>query len=538
MENCGRRAEREPILGIDFGTHKSTIAYMDGNQPKTIPDEKGHNFVPSIVSISQDNRIHVGWDAIELPPSQIYTAKTVRIGSIKRLLGQSEEINWGSYRTYPQEISALILRKLKLQAEAYLRQKVTDVVVAVPAHFGVNQRTATIQAAKAAGLNPLRLINEATAAAVAYGFGRSKKDDETLVVFDFGGGTFDVSILDISHDDFWEVLAASGKTKLGGVDIDLALANYLADEFIKTNAVDLRNDPVAWRRIVEAAEKAKCDLSAAVTTVVEVPYIMATQKGPGHLRSTISRQILEEVAKDVFVGIEEICKRVLQDALQHRSVSHKIQRVLLVGNSSHMPKAKQIAQSVFGIKPSMLVDPTEAVGHGAAIQAAVLSGSSVVEKTCLLDVFPQSLNYYSKSGVSGDSKAGILSLLMNRNTTIPSEKYDVFSVELPPRETRLKVGIYEGERVFVRDSVFIGEIVLDGFEPGKKYDVEIQVSINANATAEVFLLSEPDNRESGKKQVGRPPSGRHSGITIQSPYQLNDAQLSLLTRKVAAVLQS
>ena len=510
-------------LGIDFGTHKSTIAYVENNRAKTIPDEKGRTFMPSIVSITQDGKIHVGWDATELPPDQAFTAKTVRISSIKRLLGQSEETIWGSYRTYPQEISALILRKLKLQAEAYLHQTVKDVVIAVPAHFGINQRSATIQAAKIAGLNPARLINEANAAAMAYGLER--EIDESVAVFDFGGGTFDVSILNIG-DNVFEVISTSGKTQLGGVDIDLALANYIADESLQTHGLDLRNDPVAWRRTVEAAEKAKCDLTVALTATVELPYIATTQDGLQHLKTSISRQTLEEVAHDVFVGIEEACKDAI-DKAKFFNIS-ELKRVLLVGNSSHMPKAKEIAQSVFGMTPSMVLDPTEAVGHGAAVHAAILEGHNYPEML-LLDVLPKSLSIQTTGGVSAK--------LIEKNTVIPAFEYKVFSVELPANETKVKMVIYEGEKEFAKDNVFIGEIVLDGFSPNKKHEIELQIHIEADATAEVFLLSQPDNRGRLLKG-GRPPPGRYAGMTLQAPYSLNEAQLTLYTRKVAAILQS
>ena len=470
------------IIGIDLGTTNSVVAVMEAGQPKVLINASGNRVTPSIVAFTDKGERLVGQPA----KHQQVTNPQNTVFSIKRFMGrrhsevQSEEklVPYGVVggsdelvkvhargKDYtPQEISAMVLGDLKKTAEDYLGEKVDRAVITVPAYFNDSQRTATKEAGEIAGLKVERIINEPTAAALAYGL--DKKANEKIVVFDLGGGTFDVSILDIGEGVF-EVLSSNGDGHLGGDDWDQRLIDYLADEFKKTEGIDLRNDAMALQRLKEAAEKAKHELSASQETTVNLPFITATQEGPKHLQVTITRAKFEQVCSDLFDRITGPVKQALADA---KLQSGDIKEVVLVGGSTRMPKVQQIAKEIFGKEPNKSINPDEVVAIGAAIQGAVLQGD--VKDILLLDVTPLSLGIETMGSVN--------TKLIEKNTTIPTSKKETFSTA-SDNQTEVTIHVLQGERDFAADNRTLGRFNLSDIPPAPRGIPQIEVEFNTDA---------------------------------------------------------
>ncbi len=487
------------IIGIDLGTTNSVVAFMEGGKPKVIPNKEGNNTTPSIVAFTKDGKRLVGElakrQAVTNPENTIYSAKRfigekfdnltpeMRNMPYKVIKGDNGmvviEIEGKKYK--PQEISAAVLSHLKQIAEDYLGEKISQAVITVPAYFNDAQRQATKDAGQIAGLDVKRIINEPTAAALAYG--ADKKKDGTIAVFDFGGGTFDVSILDIS-DGVIEVKATNGDTMLGGDDIDQKIINYLADEFKKEQGIDLRQDKMALQRLKEAAEKAKKELSTLHETDINLPYITADASGPKHLNVKLSRAKLESLCEDIFKRLLEPCKKALQDAEMQPS---DIDEVLLVGGSTRIPKVQQLVKDFFGKKTNKSVNPDEVVADGAALQGGVLAGD--VTDVLLLDVTPLSLGI--------ETMGGIATKLIERNTTIPTKKSQVFSTA-EGNQTAVDIKVVQGEREFAKDNKMLGQFRLEGIPAAPRGVPQIEVTFDIDANGIVNVSAK--DKATGKEQ--------------------------------------
>ncbi|MBV8660820.1 MAG: molecular chaperone DnaK [Candidatus Dependentiae bacterium] len=486
------------IIGIDLGTTNSVVSFMEGKTVKVIPNKEGGNTTPSIVAFTKDGKRLVGTVAkrqsVTNPLNTIYSAKRFighKYDEVKneiqnypyKIVADANgdvafEIEGKKYS--PQEISAAILSQLKQVAEDYLGQKVTEAVITVPAYFNDAQRQATKDAGQIAGLNVRRIINEPTAAALAYGC--EKKKNEIIAVFDFGGGTFDVSILDIA-DGVIEVKATSGDNKLGGDDIDDILVNYMVSEFKAEQGIDLRQDKMALQRLKEAAEKAKKELSALTETEVNLPYITADASGPKHLTVKISRAKFESLCADVFRRLLEPCKKALDDSKFSKS---DIKEVILVGGSTRIPKVQEIVKEFFGKEPNQSVNPDEVVSIGASIQGGILGGD--VTDVLLLDVTPLSLGI--------ETEGGIATKLIERNTTIPTKKSQVFSTAV---DNQPSVGIHvvQGERQFAKDNKSLGQFMLEGIKQAPRGVPQIEVIFDIDANGILSVTAK--DKDSGKE---------------------------------------
>jgi len=444
-------------IGIDLGTTFSAVSVMEGGKPKIIKNIEGTNTTPSVVSIT-------GGDVVVGDVAKRGAAAnpegTVR--SIKRLMGTKTMTKINDKEYSPEEISAMILKKLKKDAEVYLGEEVTDAVITVPAYFGDAQRNATKDAGVLAGLNVKRIVNEPTAAALAYGL--NKEDDHTILVFDFGGGTFDVSILELGEGMF-EVKSTAGNNYLGGDDIDTTLMNYLADEFKKENDFDLKEDIVAMHKLKEAAENAKIELSSKGEVKVAIPYIVTINDEPKHLDVTLTKSHFEEICTPIFEKLKEPVLQAIKDAK-----NPKIDKVILVGGSTRIPKVRELVEEMTGMKPDISVNPDEAVSVGAVIQGAIISGE--ISDVLLLDVTSLTLGI--------ETSGGLKSTLIERNTTIPTRKSDVF-VTTEDDQTSVTINILQGEREFAKDNQSLGEFVLDGLLPAPRGHAKIEVAFNINA---------------------------------------------------------
>ena len=486
------------IIGIDLGTTNSCVAVMEGSEPVVIPNAEGKRTTPSVTAFVEDGEIKVGDPA----KRQAVTNPTKTISSIKRFMGNkytesSKEVKTVAYKVVkgendtprvdidgrlytPQELSAMVLQKMKKTAEDYLGQSVSEAVVTVPAYFNDSQRQATKEAGEIAGLKVERIINEPTAAALAYGMDKGGKDKK-IAVYDLGGGTFDISILELG-DGVFEVLATSGDTHLGGDDFDQVIIDFLAEEFKKSEQIDLREDPMALQRLKEAAEKAKIELSSSTPTEINLPYVTATPSGPKHLVTSLTRAKFEKLSDELVKRSLEPLKKAMKDSGLSKS---DIDEVLLVGGSTRISIIQKEVEAFFGKKPSKGVNPDEVVAIGAAIQGGVLTGD--VEDVLLLDVTPLSLGI----ATMGD----VMTKLIEANTTIPSKKSQVFSTAAD-NQPSVEIHVLQGERSMAKDNKTIGRFHLDGIPPAPRGvpQIEVTFDIDANGIIKVSALDKATNK--------------------------------------------
>jgi molecular chaperone DnaK len=494
------------IIGIDLGTTNSCVAVMEGGKAKIIENAEGSRTTPSIVAYANNETL-----AGQPAKRQAITNSKNTLFAIKRLIGRKfddkevqKDIKLAPYKIIkakngdawvevngkalsPQEVSAQILRKLKKDAEAYLGETVTDAVITVPAYFNDSQRQATKDAGKIAGLNVKRIINEPTAAALAYGVDKNSKAEQKVVVYDLGGGTFDISIIEISNEDGekqFEVLATNGDTFLGGEDFDLRLINYLVDEFKKDTGIDIKQDSLALQRVKEAAEKAKIELSSALQTEVNLPYITADASGPKHLNVKVTRSKLESLVADLVKNTIAPCEQALKDAGLSKG---DISEVILVGGQTRMPKVQEAVKAFFGKEPRKDVNPDEAVAMGAAIQSGVLSGT--VNDVLLLDVTPLSLGI--------ETLGGVMTKLIEKNTTIPSRASETFSTA-EDNQAAVTVHVLQGQREMAADNKSLGQFNLTDIKQGPRGSVQVEVTFDIDVNG-ILKVSAKD-KSTGKEQ--------------------------------------
>ena len=492
-------------IGIDLGTTNSVVAVMEGGKPTVIANAEGSRTTPSIVGFAKNGERLVG----QLAKRQAILNPNNTVISIKRHMGEDYKKNIEGKDYTPQEISAMILRKLADDASAYLGEKVTSAVITVPAYFNDSQRQATKDAGKIAGLDVLRIVNEPTAAALAYGL--DKKSTEKVLVFDLGGGTFDVSVLEIS-EGLHEVLSTSGDTHLGGDDFDQKIIDWLCDEFKKTEGIDLRNDNQAMQRLKEAAEKAKCELSSVVQTNINLPFITADATGPKHMDINLTRAKFEELSHDLL----ERCKTPVERAIKDAGISKsELNEVVLVGGSTRIPAVQQLVKDYTGKEPNQSVNPDEVVAVGAAIQAGVLAGE--VKDIVLLDVTPLTLGI--------ETLGGVMTPLVPRNTTIPVSKSQTFSTA-ENNQTAVDIHVLQGERPMAGDNKSLGMFRLDGIPPAMKGmpQIEVTFDIDSNGIVNVTAKDKATNKE--------------QKITITNSSNLSEADIDRMVKEAESNAES
>jgi molecular chaperone DnaK len=510
------------VIGIDLGTTNSVVAILEGGEPVVIPNQEGARLTPSVVAFTESGERLVG----QIAKRQAITNPENTVFSIKRLVGRKKDtpvvaeamkhlpykivdapngdahVEIRGKRHSPSEISAMILQKLRQAAEDYLGEKINDAVITVPAYFNDSQRQATKDAGSIAGLNVLRIINEPTAASLAYGLERKK--DETIAVYDLGGGTFDISILELGEGVF-EVKSTNGDTYLGGDDFDQRIIEWICDEFKKDQGIDLRKDRMALQRLKEAAEKAKCEISSSMETEINLPFITADQAGPKHLSLRLSRSKLEQLVDDLIQRTVEPCKRALADA----GVSARdIDEVILVGGQTRMPKVQQVVREFFGKDPHKGVNPDEVVAVGAAIQAGVLKGE--VKDVLLLDVTPLSLGI--------ETLGAVFTKLIERNTTIPTKKGQIFSTAAD-NQTAVSIHVLQGEREMATDNKTLGRFELVGIPPAPRGIPQIEVTFDIDANGIVHVSA---------KDLG---TGKEQSIRITASSGLTEEEIKRMVHE-------
>jgi molecular chaperone DnaK len=511
------------VIGIDLGTTNSVVAVVEGGDPTVIANQEGSRLTPSVVGFTKDAEILVG----QVAKRQAITNPENTVFSIKRFMGRRydevlQEIKLVPYKVVkaengdarvevrgkrysPPEVSAMILRKLKEAAEAYLGEKVTQAVITVPAYFNDSQRQATKDAGRIAGLDVLRIINEPTAASLAYGM--DKKKEQTIAVYDLGGGTFDISILEIGEGVF-EVKATNGDTHLGGDDFDQKVMDWIAEEFKRENGIDLKKDRMALQRLKEAAEKAKCELSTTLQTEINLPFITADASGPKHLVMTLTRAKLEQLVAELVDRTLGPCRQAMQDA----GVTAKdVDEVILVGGQTRMPKVQEVVKGLFGREPHKGVNPDEVVAVGAAVQAAVLTGE--VKDLLLLDVTPLSLGI--------ETLGGVMTTLISRNTTIPTKKAETFTTAADS-QTSVEVHVLQGERPMARDNRTLGKFHLVGIPPAPRGVPQIEVTFDIDANG-ILNVSAKDNA-----------TGKQQNITITASSGLTKDEIDRMVKEAEA----
>jgi molecular chaperone DnaK len=487
------------IIGIDLGTTNSEVAVMEAGKPTIIKSAEGEPYFPSIVAFTKDDEMLVG----EPAKRQAVTNTEGTVHRIKRKMGTSEKIKLHDKSYSPEQISAYILQKIKKDAEEFLGEKVTDAVITVPAYFNDDQRQATKNAGKIAGLNVKRIINEPTAASLAYGL--DKSGDHKIAVYDFGGGTFDITLMEVGEGVF-EVLSTNGDTKLGGSDMDQTFVDYLAEEFKKKNNIDLRKDPKSLQRLIEAAEKAKMELSSTLQSEINLPYITVIGDVPKHFEMKVNRAKFEEIISPIVDRTVEPCKQALNDAkLKPSDIDH----VVLVGGTTRIPLVKKKVEDIFDKKPKRDVDPMECVAIGAAIQAGIISGD-IDKDIVLLDVTPLTLSIETLGGVATE--------LIQRNTTVPTKKSKIFSTAAD-NQPSVEINVLQGERPMAIDNKSLGRFHLDGILPAPKGVPQIEVKFDIDVNG--ILKVSAQDKGTGKEQ----------SISITGSTKLSDSEIDKMKKE-------